>query len=345
MFSEPHNKDLPPSTIELKGSDEAERLLGIKAHGLIFDEYATQNPEHWRSIFLPMLSTTDGWTAFVSSPRGFNHWYEMVVLAEGNPDKYWLSKATWRDNPAITREFVEAARADAEEAGELSAFLQEYELEFRSVEGSVYPEFNRDVNVVSPNEVPKEGTIVAGIDFGWTEDHPTAVVFMLIDKENNWWIFDEINASRVQMSDIAEMIKQRMIGKHLSWVVADSARPEYIELARKEGIPAIPVAKTKDSITTGIAIIGGKLKPKIQLLGSPKPNLFVASSCPHTLYEFEVYKYPSKQRDRSARETPLKENDHFMDSTRYIALQLKYGTQKKNEPIKAPVFGEYGMLK
>lgn len=343
----PHNPDLPPSSIELKGSDDADRLRGMKANGLIFDEYAIQIPEHWPTVFQPMLSTTNGWASFISTPKGFNHFYEMVLHAENESNDWWISRATWRDNPAITPEFISAVKSEADEKGELSSFMQEYELEFRSVEGAVYPEFDRHIHKVSPKDLPKTGTIVAGIDFGWTEDHPTAVVFVLIDNDQNWWVFDELRVSKMQIDDIIQMIRTKLAGKHLTTIVGDSARPEYIEQMSIKGLPIVPVSKVKDSILMGIRLVGQMLKPRIQLIGDPKPKMYVTENCINTIYEFEMYKYPTRKKDRAVSELPMKIDDHFMDAIRYVTLYLKYGIVNKDKPLTSSIskqFNEYNLL-
>ena len=188
-----HDPDLPASSIRLLGSDQAESHRGIKANGIIFDEFADQSPDNWTSVYQPMFSATDGWAIFMGTPKGYNHFYDLVEEAKANPTEYYFSQATWRDNPAISVESISRARRDADRKGELNTFLQEYELEFRAVQGSVYPMFKREIHVVKPEDVPKEGALYVTIDFGWAVDHPTAVNFVRIDIEDRWWVFDEIH--------------------------------------------------------------------------------------------------------------------------------------------------------
>jgi hypothetical protein len=345
VFEADHDPSLPPSSIQLLGSDQADSHRGMKAHGMIFDEYADQDPANWGAVYEPMFSTTDGWAVFMSTPKGYNHWYDMVMDAREN--KAWFySEATWRDNPAIDPKFIERVRSEAERRGELNTFLQEYELEFRSVENAVFPEFDRNVHVVEPSEFPQEGTLIAGIDFGWDEEHPTAVNFILIDHEGVHWVIDELHLSRTHMDEIIEQIRMKAIGKHLTAIVADSARPDYIDYMRSKGMPAIPVVKKPDSVPLGIQLIGQLLKPRQQLIGEPKPKMLIGKNCPHTVFEFEMYKYPSKKKDRPQQERPMKQDDHHPDAIRYVELHLKYGlADNTSKPLKVgPQFNEYGIL-
>lgn len=344
LEGEVHNENMPPSTIELKGSEDADKLRGMKAQGIIFDEYAIQDPENWSTVFQPMLSTTNGWAAFISTPKGFNHFYDMVRYAETHDD-WFISKATWRDNPHVAPEFIENVRREAQEKGEMAAFMQEYELEFRSVEGAVYPEFNRDIHVIKPSEVPTDGTVYCGIDFGWAEDHPTAVVFVLIDANQDWYVFDEICVSKTKLEDTIEMIKQKLGDKHLSGIVGDSARPDLIDYMATKGMPIIPAAKGANSVASGIQLIGQMLVPREQLVGKPKPKLYFSSTCQKGIPQMEGYRYNSKKLDRKISEMPIKDKDDIPDALRYLVLHLKHGINK-TEKVPEPTikFNQFGVL-
>lgn len=338
-----HDESIPPSMVRFLGSDKADSHRGLKAHGLVFDEYADQNPDNWDSVYQPMFSTTDGWAVFMGTPKGYNHWYETVMDAQENPE-WFFSRATWRDNPAITPEFIAKVRADAERKGRLNTFLQEYELEFRSVEGSVYPDFKRDVHcAIKPEDIPEQGAIYAAVDFGW--ENPTAVLFVKIDFDNNWYVFDEIYAQHTTINDLAPMIRQKIGDERLVLMVGDSAQAEHIASLQEKGFPIIPASKTADSIIRGISLISEKLKPRVQLLGDPKPKLYITKNCRHLIEEMEQYKYPEDKGKRNPTELPLKKNDHGPDALRYLALHMKYGQVERDTPLKPKMqFNEYGLL-
>lgn len=345
-----HDPDLPASTIELKGSDEADRLRGQKANGIIFDEYAIQKPENWKTVFEPMFATTNGWAAFISTPKGFNHFYKMIqdVEIKKSDERWSLSKATWRDNPSIDNGYIAGIRKEAEATGGMPAFLQEYELEFRSVEGSVFPDFKNDIHVVGPDEIPQRGQNWIGLDFGWADDHPTAINFIRITDDQEWYVFDEIHNTKTPLEDSLELLVQRAAGMKIQGVIADSARPDLIDITRKylqpRGINVIPAPKRPNSVATGIQLLGEMIRPKLRLIGLPKPTFFISNVCDFTINNFEMYKYNSKKEDRKTSEIPIKKDDDHIDNIRYVALYLKYGTVK-DEPIrvKSAFNNEYGL--
>jgi len=335
-----HDTNKPRSTIQLLGSDQSDSHRGFKANGIIFDEFADQNPDNWDSVYEPMFTTTNGWAIFMGTPRGYNHFYDLIQLRRDDPT-WFFQEATWRDSPYVSQEHMDTAKRDAEKKGTLSTFLQEYELEFRSIQGAVYPTFSRKIHVVKPDDIPEDLTIYCGIDFGY---HTTAILFLGIDKDQNWWIFDEIYGRQEILKDLIPRIKDKLADKRLVLMVGDSAAKDAIETMVRI-FPIVPVIKRADSIIHGIDLIRTKLKPRIQLTGDPKPTLFISSVCKNLIQEMESYKYPEDKKDRNPSEVPVKEDDHGPDALRYLVLQLKYGSQQRTTKINAaPSFDSYGML-
>ena len=337
-----HNVDKPRSIIQLLGSDQAESHRGRHCDWQTFDEFAFQNPEFLRSVYNPMLSTTNGGQTFMSTPNGYNHWFDMVENARQDDD-WFYSEATWRDNPLVSKDFIAQERKDSERLGEMSKFEAEYELQFRTVEGPVYPDFDRKVHVVSPKDIPTEGTLYIGADPGF--ENPFGVVFVLIDYDENWWIIDELYRNHTLVQDMIPMINDKLGDKRLALMVADSQASEAIAQLQKY-FPVVPVVKKGDSIPEGIRLVTQKLRPRMQLTGPPKPCLFIASNCKNLIFEMDQYHYPEKKMDRNANENPVKENDHLCDALRYLALHFKHGqSANNNQPINTKVsFNEMGLL-
>lgn len=355
-----HDKNKPRSTIQLLGSDQSDSHRGFKANGIIFDEYADQDPNNWDAVYKHFFTTTFGWAIFMGTPRGYNHFYDLIQYAKENGreahDKlratgrevdehdWFYLEATWRDSPYVNVQNIKAERAESEKKGTLSTFLQEVELEFRAVQGAVYPAFDRKVHVVTPDEIPDELTIYAGIDFGY---HTTACLFVGIDKDQNWYVFDEIYGKEDTLEDILPRIRTKLGDKRLVLMVGDSASKDAIEYTASKGYPITPVIKRTDSIIHGIDLIRKKLKPRIQLTGLPKPEIYISSICKNFIREIEAYKYPEDKPDRNPSELPMKEDDHGPDALRYLMLHLKYGIQKDDKLPKSSILkkqNSYGLL-
>ena len=338
-----HDVTKPRSTIQLLGSDQADSHRGFRANGIIFDEYADQDPNNWDAVYKHFFTTTNGWAIFMGTPRGYNHFYDLIQFAKEN-DRWFYQEATWRDSPYVSKEFIAEERAEAEKQGKLSTFLQEVELEFRAVQGAVYPDFDRKVHVIKPSEVPEDLTIYAGIDFGY---HTTACVLVGIDKDQNWYVYDEVYARESILKDTIPRIKDKLGDQRLVLMVGDSQAKDAIETMALQ-FPIVPVVKRGDSIIHGIDLIRTKLKPRIQLVGDPKPTLFISSVCKNFIKEMEAYKYPEDKPDRNPSELPMKEDDHGPDALRYLVLHLKYGVNNQNDKFPKPAIlketNSYGLL-
>lgn len=339
-----HDENKPRSTIQLLGSDQADLQRGFRANGIIFDEYADQNPDNWDAVYKHFLTTTDGWAIFMGTPRGYNHFYDLVEYAKEDP-RWFYQEATWRDSPYVKREFIEEERNEAEKRGTLSTFLQEVELEFRAVQGAVYPDFNREIHLIAPNDIPQELTYYASIDFGW---HTTAFLLWGVDKDQTWYLVDEVYGRETTLEDLLPRIKNVVGDKRLVLVVGDSANRDAIEVMSKS-FPMVGVNKANDTkgYQLGISLITAKLKPRAQLVGMPKPSLFIGKNCKNFIFEIESYRFPEDKKERNPSDVPIKENDHGPDAARYLFLHLKHGLIKEEtlpEPFIKKQQNQYGLL-
>lgn len=350
-----HDLERQRSTIQLLGSDYADDHRGKFSFGMIFDEYQDQDPTNFAAVYKYFFTTTKGWAVFMGTAKGYNHWYELLEYAKQKSHKRWFYlKATWRDNPMVDPEWIETERAESEEKGELDIFLQEVELQFRTLAGAVYKWFDRNIHVISQldHRIPDNGTLYVTWDFGWSEGHPTAINMVDIDSSNKWFVTDEIHGYEMDVTECLEQIKVKTMGRKIMGIICDSARPDLIAQVLKEahGIlgytPAvIPAPKGQGSVASGVQLLAGMIKPKIQMIGEPEPDIYFTDNNKHTIYQFENYKYRELKKDRLPSEDPLKKDDDHPDGLRYLRLYLKYGNQEKRKsPVKKPQFNSFGML-
>lgn len=338
----------PPSSIRLLGSDKAEQHRGGESQGMVFDEYQDQDPYNWDTVYKPFFATTNGWAAFMGTAKDIDHWNELLDRAERS-ERWYFSKTTWRSNPLILPAWVEEERLEAEAEGKLGPFLQEMELIPFSQQGAVYPMFNTDIHRIAPDKVPAEGTDYIGLDFGFADGHPMAAVFIRITRDDIWYQYDEIFGTGIQIEDLIAEIRVKMGDRMLSGVVADSARPDLIDYMASKGLPMIPSPKSggaESRIVSGIALLRKRLRPKIQLMGEPKPNYFVAANCKNTIHQWKHYRYKEVKLTRLPDEKPDKKDDDAMDAIRYLELFFKFGGPKEEklpESTLVKAFNEYGL--
>ena len=72
------------SVWQLGGSDQYNRWVGSNPVGIVYSEFALAHPKGWE-LMRPILKINGGWAAFIGTPRGYNHLYQMAQLAKKNP--------------------------------------------------------------------------------------------------------------------------------------------------------------------------------------------------------------------------------------------------------------------
>jgi phage terminase large subunit len=353
----------PPASIRLLGSDKADSHRGGESYGMIFDEYQDQDHYGWDFVYRQFLYTTGGWAVFMGTAKSDDPWIEMLEFAEssymetqkklelgGKIDygDWYYSKATWRENPLIKPEIIEADREQSEREGKMGAFLQETELIPFTLQGAVYPEYQKRLHHVPAEKIPKEGTDYIFLDFGFAEGHPMAACFVRITRDDIWYQWDEIFGTGIHIDDLIADIRRKMADRRLTAIIADSARPDLIDYMVSKGMPVIPAGKSQNSIAAGIQLFARRLRPKLQLIGEPKPNYYLDTvACPNTHYQFTHYRYKEIKQNRNPEENPEKKHDDAMDALRYGELFFKYGQTKSDKLPTASLtkeFNGYGLL-
>lgn len=120
--------------ITMKSADAPEALRGEGLDLVVLDEAAYIPEAVWTDAIRPALSDRKGGALLISTPRGYNWFYDMYQRGqEGRSD--WQS---WQyptsDNPLIAPEEIEAARDTLSSR----TFSQEYEAQFVSMEGLLF---------------------------------------------------------------------------------------------------------------------------------------------------------------------------------------------------------------
>jgi hypothetical protein len=318
MVTVNHDPDLPPTRIELKGADNPDSLRGTGIAGAVLDEYAFMPDGKYLfdTILSASLADRDGWCIFISTPNGIhNHFYDLVKIAQANPDLYYFSHATALDNIYFPKKEFENARRQHEIEGRLEQFHQEWLAEFINPSRLVYSDFDYKTHVFHDlSLVPEFGIKNLTIDFGMTD--PTAALYVHIDLEGNWWIFDELYKTDLDLDPLIYALRDKMGDDRYTRVIGDGAARFELESLRRRRFRITGSKKGADSIFNGIK----ELKALLAIReGTGKPKLFVHSSCKNTIKEFESYSWEVDDHDEILNK-PEDKNNHAMDALRYLAL-------------------------
>ena len=289
------------SLIILRGWESIETLRGQKFDFIVIDEIAQMRNfwSMWQEVIRPTLTDNKGEALFISTPKGFNHFYDLYNLQDTDSD-FKSFHFTSYDNPHLPKEEIDKAKLELTE----DRFAQEYLADFRKTEGLVYKEFNRDRHIFET----VDGKIVetlAGIDFGFT--NPCAVIAIQRNDDNKFFVSQEWYKTGRTEVQIAEYV----VGQKFNKVYPDPENPSAIEVLNQKGVSVSEVIKGKDSVQSGINKVRELLKSN---------RLFIHKSCVNLISELETYSYPEKKADHSEAENPIKENDHALDALRYAIM-------------------------
>lgn len=298
------NKHGGTSIIWLRGWESVETLRGQRFDFVVIDEIASMRNFwlNWEEVLRPALTDRRGEVLFISTPKGFNHFYDLYSTID---EDYASFHFTTYDNPHMPVDEIEKAKKELPE----DRFHQEYMADFRKQEGLVYREFNRDRHVI--HTLPEETRFVekiAGIDFGYT--NPTAVIHISRDRDENYYVTAEWYKTGQTDEQVGDYVRQC----HFNKVYPDPESPSAIAVLNNKGVYTVEVVKNKDSIKNGIDRIRSLFK-----MG----KLFIHASCVNLISELETYRYPEKRPDMNEYENPIKEHDHALDALRYALVTNK----------------------
>lgn len=290
------------SKLILRGWESIETLRGQKFDMIVLDEVAMMRNFwlNWQEVIRPTLTDTKGEALFISTPKGFNHFYDLFNMEAKDTDFKSYHFTTY-DNPFIPKEELDKARQELTE----DRFAQEYMADFRKTEGLVYKEFNRFRHVFKNLPNVSYVKTFGGLDFGFT--NPCAALTIKKDRYANYWVTDEWYKTGITDAQIADYVAA------LKWeeCYPDPESASGIEELKRRGVNVREVIKNKDSIRNGINTVRELFKTN---------RLRIHESCTSLIWELETYAYPDKKPDHNEEEKPIKENDHAMDALRYALM-------------------------
>lgn len=320
------NKHGESSKIALRGWESVETLRGQAFDFIVLDEVSSYRNfwVNWQEVLRPTLTDRYGQCLFISTPKGFNHFYDLYGLEAKDTD-YKSFHFTTYDNPYIPKDEIEKAKQELTE----DRFAQEYLADFRKTEGLVYKEFSRERHVFRGDYtgvMKGQVKLFGGIDFGFT--NPSAVYTIRKDKDNRYFITDEFYKRGYTDAQIADYVL------NLRWNEAypDPESASGCEELRRRGVNVREVIKNKDSIRNGINAVRELFKAN---------RLFIHESCQNLIWELETYSYPDRKPDHNEEENPIKENDHACDAIRYALSTEPTTVQTYNMVQSAPVAPYY----
>lgn len=282
--------------ISLKGADNPDSLRGVGLNGVVLDEYAFMQPYAWE-VISPILQDKKGWAIFISTPDGYNHFYDLYGTQD---DDFKSFHYTSYDNPYLDPEELnkEKERMSSER------FAQEYEAEFMKRSGAVWKLFSRDIHVVPRSNPDKSSAVYGSIDFGFAIGHPTAFMLHEIKSTGEVCTFDGFTQEGLTPQSVVEQIRALSGGLLIRGIYCDTARPDLVRVLNEAGLPAIDARK---DVELGIA------KVEEYMMVDPalgRPRWTISSHLTKAVEQIEQYVWQEvRGEDGAFKQVPEKKND------------------------------------
>lgn len=121
--------------IMLLSAENPSAIRGIYLDGCVLDEYSEMSPEIWTQVIRPALSDRGGWAVFTSTPKGWNHFWEIYKTAKENPKDWFGYMLKASESGILPQEELDAAKNTMSE----DDYEQEFECSFgAALKGAYY---------------------------------------------------------------------------------------------------------------------------------------------------------------------------------------------------------------
>lgn len=301
------------SLIQLVGSDNIDSLVGTNPRGIVFSEYALQDPRAY--MFLrPILLANDGWALFISTPRGKNSLWELWNIATNSKDWYTI-KLSVEDTQHISLHEIEKERAEGIMSDDL--IQQEYYCSFEmGVEGSYYAKYLDRMRVKGQiGQVPWEPgfKVNTAWDLG-VRDSTTIIFFQIIGQTVR--IINCYDNSKFGLDHYVKVLQEKpyVYGKHIAphdiRVTEFGTGMSRIERARQLGISFI--------VAPDLSIEDG-----IEAVRSSLAKIWIDESCTNLIKSLENYRQEYDIKKKIYKNHPLHDwSSHFADAMRYLCISM-----------------------
>jgi hypothetical protein len=302
------------SLIQLVGSDNYDSLMGTNPQGVVFSEYALQDPRAYQYI-RPILTANDGWALFLSTPRGKNHLWDLYQIAS-NSDSWFCYKLTVEDTQHIPLHEIEREKSEGIMSDDL--IQQEYYTSFDlGIEGSYYGKYLDRMRVSGQiGQVPWESAfkVHTAWDLGM-RDSTTIIFFQTIGQTVR--IIDCYENSKVGLEHYIKVIEQKpySYSKHIA--------PHDIQV-RELGTGMSRLEKARQLGLKFIIAPGLSIEDGIEAVRSMLSKVWIDQvSCSPLLKAIENYRQEFDIRHKVYKSQPLHNwASHWADSLRYLAISL-----------------------
>ena len=298
---------------------------------------------------LPQYPTPDIYNFLRSSLRSVDPEIPVYMRATGNPgnvgsswvkemfvdpaipnERFSIDIQTPVGNKKITRRFIPAKLQDnpylmqTEDYYIMLASLPEVQRkqfldgDWGAYENASFPEFNKDVHIVEPFELPRNWHKFRSCDWGYSS--PACVLWFAIDFDNNLYIYRELYTKKVVADIFAQQVLNLEHNEYIRYGVLDASTwakrgdigPSIAETMINTGCRWRPSDRSPRSRINGKLEIHKRLSLR-ETNDGLKPSLFVFNNCLNLIRTLPLL--PCDKNNPEDVDTHAE--DHAYDALRY----------------------------
>ena len=293
-----------------------------------FDEITHQATEFAWNYLASRLRTTDPeiipYMRCTANPGGVGaHWVKKRYIDPSPPNE------SFKGSDGLSRKFIPARLDDnpyLANDGRYEQMLkalpptqrrQLLEGDWEVAEGAAFTEFDRNIHIIDPFEIPIHWDRIKGIDYGYASE--SACVWGAIDRDDNTLIiYRELYQKGLLATDLAQLIAEMELNDPMSvpgvldtacWNRTGQTGPTVGETLVKAGHKLRRADKNR---------VAGKIQIheylKVQQSGRPKLQIF--NTCPNLIRELQSIPLDKSNPEDVDTHAP----DHAYDALRYLIM-------------------------
>jgi hypothetical protein len=293
-----------------------------------FDEITHLPTEFSWNYLASRLRTTDSeitpYMRCTANPGGVGAgWVKKRYISPSMPNDSFVG------DDGITRKFIPARLNDnpyLAEDGRYEQMLkslpptqrkQLLEGNWEVAEGAAFTEFDRDIHIIEPFDIPLHWERVKGLDYGYASE--SACVWATIDpNDNTLIIYRELYRKNLLATELAEMLTNMELNDPMSvrgvldtacWSRTGTTGPTVAETLIQGGHKLRPADKNR---------IAGKIQIhehlKVQPSGRPRMQIF--NTCPNLIRELQSIPLDKTNPE----DVNTHAADHAYDALRYLIM-------------------------
>ncbi|MFI6251504.1 phage terminase large subunit [Streptomyces sp. NPDC051016] len=329
--------------IDVAGMDRPEKIMSAEYDLVFVDEATELAVGDWEAIGTRLRNGILAWQQQMGAcnPAHPTHWIKQ--RCDQGQARMLVSRHV--DNPAYMHADGTPTEVGASYFAKLDALTGVRKLRLRdgtwaAAEGLIYDEWDDAVHLVDQFKIPASWTRWMAVDFGYT--NPMVIQWWAEDPDGRLFLYRELYHTGRLVEEMAKKARTLMVYPSGQWrepqprgVICDHDAEGRATLEKYLGMRT---TAAKKGVSPGIQAVQSRLK--VQPDGKSRlyimrgalverdPELDAARKPASTEEEVTGYVWAVKPGNAGGlKEEPVKENDHGMDTMRYVVAERDMGAR------------------